>query len=98
VIARVHARAPRSAPWYSTDLWWVGDCPWPSMPVGNAADVPATQLQTWRCCSDDGPTGLIVSVELHLPRNPGDHAFTVVVDMEAADMNHLVEMHGFGAG
>jgi hypothetical protein len=97
-IARVQARSPRAEPWDVTELWWIGECPWPSMPVGHATDLPTSQLQTFRCCPDDGPTGVIVDVEVHLPRNPGDPAFTVIVDMDPADMNHLVERHGFSSG
>lgn len=98
MIARVHARCPRNDVWGTTGLWWVGECPWPSMPIGHSADLPSTELQTWRCCPDDGPVGVIVDVEVHLPRNPRDYAFTVIVDMDAADMEHLVERHGFDAG
>lgn len=97
-IARIHARSPRSDMWDFPDLWWGGPSPWPSMPAGHSADLPGTQFHAWRCCPDDGPTGVITDVEVHLPRSPLDFAFTVTIDMDVADMKHLVEVHGFGLG
>lgn len=95
---RIHARAARSQSWDITDLWWVGLCPWPSMPVGHSPDLPDTAFHDWRCCPDDGPFGRIVEVEVHLPCTPRDVAFTVLVDVDPDDMEHLAEVHGFDVG
>jgi len=93
-VARIHARSPRGS-FPVTDLWWVGVSPWPSMPVAFTGEQ---ESQTFRCCPDDGPTGVIVEVQVHLPRKPLDFAFTVVLDMDADDMEHLVDVHGFHQG
>ncbi len=83
---RIRAVAPGER-----DLWWVGQCPWPGIPSTYRGSA-------WRCCVDDGPTADITYVELHLPRKPNDFAFTVTIDVDAKDMPHLVEAHGFTVG
>lgn len=74
------------------NLFWVGVSPWPSMPT-NEDDTLV--LYSWRCCPGTAYTGYIAGVELHLPRNAGDPAFTVTVDVDAATMTHLEGHHGF---
>lgn len=72
------------------DRWIIGPSPW--------AGVPSSPFLSWRCCPDDGPSGIVRDVELHLPRNVGDPAFTVTVEFDAVDMPHLTERHEFGPG
>lgn len=88
VWARIRAVAEGGG---EPDRWWIGPSPWPSMPVKFAG-------MEWRCCPDDGPYGELVYVEVHLPRNQGDPAFTLAVVVDAAVMRHLEQRHGFGLG
>ncbi len=81
------------------DLWWVGGNPWPGLPISINGQAGAGQQMTFRCCPDDGPVALwIAAVELHLPRNDLDPAFTVIVNVQERDVEHFAERHGFTWG
>lgn len=72
------------------NLWWLGASPWPSLPA--APDVAF-------CCCDDGPSARVTAVLLHMPRNAGDPAATVVVQTRDEQWGqHLMDHHGFSFG
>lgn len=83
-LIRVRATAPGEP-----DRWLITASPWDGL--------PDKLFMSWRCC-DDGPPGVIRDVELHLPRNTGDPAYTVEVEFDAGDLAHLTDRHGFGLG
>ena len=72
------------------DRWTICASPW--------WGIPSAPFLSWRCCPDDGPSGIVRDVELHLPRNAGDPAFTVTVELDPGDLQHLTERHGFDLG
>ncbi len=69
--------------------------PWPGLPAGPTTGEDAEPSTWWRCC-DRGAMGTVSQVELHLPSDIGDPAFTVTILLnDETHARHLVEVHGF---
>jgi hypothetical protein len=67
--------------------------PWPGLP---SPYLPGTTdvVTEWQCC-DAAQVGVITAVTIHLPCEATDPAFTVKVSTAEADIQHLLDEHGF---
>lgn len=71
--------------------------PWVGLPVPLSSG-DGNVVHEWRCCGTGQP-GIIETVTLHLPYQSSDPAFTISINcMDATQIQHLLDEHGFFAG